>query len=61
MPLRVLDLPARGIPPRGPGPARPALALIRPDQYVAWADDREPADALALIDQVRGSQTMACP
>jgi hypothetical protein len=23
----------------------------RPDQYVAWAGDREPADGLALIDR----------
>jgi 2-polyprenyl-6-methoxyphenol hydroxylase-like FAD-dependent oxidoreductase len=61
VPLRVLDLPVQGIPPRGPGQAGPALALVRPDQYVAWAGDREPEDALALIDQVRGSRTMACP
>jgi hypothetical protein len=45
VPLRVLDLPGQ------PGPA---LALVRPDQYVAWAGDHEPEDALALIDQVRG-------
>ncbi|HEV2537375.1 MAG TPA: FAD-dependent monooxygenase [Streptosporangiaceae bacterium] len=53
---------ARGVPLRvfdrsGQGPAQngPALALVRPDQYVAWAGDREPEDALALIDQVRGA------
>jgi 2-polyprenyl-6-methoxyphenol hydroxylase-like FAD-dependent oxidoreductase len=45
VPLRVLDVPGQ------PGPA---LALVRPDQYVAWAGDHEPEDALALIDQVRG-------
>ncbi len=60
VPLRVLDLTAQGIP-RGPGPTGPALALVRPDQYVAWAGDREPGDALALIDQVRGSPTTAYP
>ena len=30
------------------------LALIRPDQYVAWRGDALPADAGALIDLVRG-------
>lgn len=45
VPLRVLDLPDQG---------GPALALVRPDHYVAWASDREPGDALALIDRVRG-------
>jgi len=48
VPLKVLDLPAGD-------PGGPALALIRPDQYVAWAGDREPGDSLALIDQIRGS------
>jgi hypothetical protein len=28
---------------------------------VAWAGDREPEDAVALIDQVRGSRTTVCP
>jgi hypothetical protein len=46
VPLRVFDRP---------GQAGPALALVRPDRYVAWAGDREPDDALALIDQVRGA------
>lgn len=49
VPLRVLALPDQGSD-RG----RPALALVRPDQYVAWAGDREPGDGLALIDRVRG-------
>jgi 2-polyprenyl-6-methoxyphenol hydroxylase-like FAD-dependent oxidoreductase len=47
VPLRVLSLPDDG--------GGPALTLVRPDQYVAWAGDREPGDALALIDQVRGA------
>ncbi|MCB9529563.1 MAG: FAD-dependent monooxygenase [Myxococcales bacterium] len=31
-----------------------ALVLIRPDQHVAWRGDALPADALGLIDTVRG-------
>jgi 2-polyprenyl-6-methoxyphenol hydroxylase-like FAD-dependent oxidoreductase len=31
------------------------LVLIRPDGHVAWRGDREPADALAVIDRVRGA------
>jgi hypothetical protein len=31
------------------------LVLSRPDQHVAWRGDAEPADALALIDLVRGA------
>jgi 2-polyprenyl-6-methoxyphenol hydroxylase-like FAD-dependent oxidoreductase len=31
-----------------------ALVLVRPDGHVAWRADSEPADALALIDTVRG-------
>jgi len=50
VPLRVLDLPDQG-----PDHGGPALALVRPDQYVAWAGDREPGDGLALIDRVRGA------
>lgn len=33
-----------------------ALVLVRPDGHVAWRDDREPADPLALIDVVRGAR-----
>ena len=51
VPLRVLDLPDQG-----PVHSGPALALVRPDQYVAWAGDCEPGDGLALIDRVRGSR-----
>ena len=49
VPLRVLDLPAQG-PDRG----GPALTLVGPNQYVAWAGDCAPGDGLALIDRVRG-------
>jgi hypothetical protein len=52
VPLRVLELPDRG-----PAHNGSALALVRPDQYVAWAGDREPSDALALIDKVRGADS----
>jgi 2-polyprenyl-6-methoxyphenol hydroxylase-like FAD-dependent oxidoreductase len=31
------------------------LALIRPDQHVAWRGNRTPTDALGLIDRVRGA------
>jgi 2-polyprenyl-6-methoxyphenol hydroxylase-like FAD-dependent oxidoreductase len=51
VPLRVLDLPDQG-----PVHSGPALALVRPDQYVVWAGDCEPVDGLALIDRVRGSR-----
>jgi 2-polyprenyl-6-methoxyphenol hydroxylase-like FAD-dependent oxidoreductase len=46
LPLRVVEMP---------GPNGAALTLVRPDQYVAWAGDREPDDSLALIDRIRGA------
>ena len=30
------------------------LAIIRPDQYVAWRGDALPGDAAALVDGLRG-------
>jgi 2-polyprenyl-6-methoxyphenol hydroxylase-like FAD-dependent oxidoreductase len=51
VPLRVLD-----VPDQGPVHSGPALVLVRPDQYVAWAGDCEPSDSLVLIDRVRGSR-----
>jgi 2-polyprenyl-6-methoxyphenol hydroxylase-like FAD-dependent oxidoreductase len=33
------------------------LVLVRPDGHVAWRDDKAPADALWLIDKVRGART----
>jgi 2-polyprenyl-6-methoxyphenol hydroxylase-like FAD-dependent oxidoreductase len=47
VPLKVLDLDERAL--RGA-----ALVLVRPDNYVAWAGDREPDSARELIDRVRG-------
>jgi 2-polyprenyl-6-methoxyphenol hydroxylase-like FAD-dependent oxidoreductase len=35
------------------------LALVRPDQHVAWRGDRAPADAAGLIDLVRGADVAA--
>lgn len=31
------------------------LVLVRPDQHVAWTGEAVPADALALVDRVRGA------
>jgi hypothetical protein len=31
------------------------FVLVRPDGHVAWRDDRMPADALRLVDRVRGA------
>jgi 2-polyprenyl-6-methoxyphenol hydroxylase-like FAD-dependent oxidoreductase len=35
------------------------LVLVRPDGHVAWRADREPEDARALIDVVRGAKAWA--
>lgn len=51
MPLAVLALPDAGL--RDLYGAN--LALIRPDQHVAWRGDALPADPRALIDTVRGA------
>jgi 2-polyprenyl-6-methoxyphenol hydroxylase-like FAD-dependent oxidoreductase len=31
------------------------LALVRPDQHVAWRGERSPADPFAVVDRVRGA------
>lgn len=51
VPLKVLDVKSAEAPALYPH----ALVLSRPDQHVAWRGDRVPADALALIDRVRGA------
>jgi len=33
------------------------LALVRPDQHVAWRGDEAPTECIQLIDQVRGATT----
>ncbi len=54
---RLRGVPLKVLESRGRDAGGPALALIRPDQYVAWAGQQEPDDGLALIDQVRGART----
>jgi hypothetical protein len=51
LPLRVVDLS----PAEATGLYRHRWVLSRPDQHVAWRGDELPADALALIDRVRGA------
>jgi 2-polyprenyl-6-methoxyphenol hydroxylase-like FAD-dependent oxidoreductase len=53
VPLDVLTAPALA------GLYEAALALVRPDQHVAWRGDRVPADPVGLIDVVRGAPTYA--
>lgn len=50
VPLRVLDLSERR--PRGYGAD---LALVRPDQHIAWCANHAPGDAHTLIDRIRGA------
>ena len=51
IPLEVLDVQgpeARALYPRG-------LALVRPDQYIAWRGDEVPENADALLAAVTGN------
>jgi len=57
VPLKVIDVDDEAA---GEHYAR-KLALIRPDQHVAWRGDAAPAEPLALIDLVRGAQVTADP
>jgi 2-polyprenyl-6-methoxyphenol hydroxylase-like FAD-dependent oxidoreductase len=50
VPLTVLTL----ADPRFPALYQARLALVRPDQHVAWRGDRLPDNCLDLIDRVRG-------
>ena len=55
VPLKVVDVPAelaRDLYPH-------KLALIRPDQHIAWRSDAEPADPMGLIDLIRGAAVTA--
>jgi len=55
VPLIVVDLPAEIA-----GELYPQkLALVRPDQHVAWRGDSEPSDPLALVDLIRGAVVAA--
>jgi hypothetical protein len=55
VPLKVVDVPgelARDLYPH-------KLALVRPDQHIAWRSDAEPADPMGLIDLIRGAAVSA--
>jgi hypothetical protein len=51
VPLALVDLPAESAADLYPH----KLALVRPDQHIAWRGDTEPSDPLALIDMIRGA------
>ncbi len=51
LPLHLLDVR----PDEAPALYRHKLLLSRPDQHVAWRGDAVPADAVALIDLIRGA------
>ncbi len=51
VPLEVVDI----VHPKAEALYERRLALVRPDGQVCWRADAEPADALALIDVIRGA------
>ena len=51
VPLHVLEPRSRALAERYEQP----LVIVRPDQHVAWRGSRAPADAVGLIDTVRGA------
>ncbi|MFG3532225.1 hypothetical protein ACGF8B_36665 [Streptomyces sp. NPDC047917] len=51
VPLTVLDVPG----PVGRELYGRGLALVRPDQHLAWRGDRLPRDAVSLLAQVTGA------
>jgi hypothetical protein len=57
VPLAVLDVKA----PQAREFYRHKLALVRPDQHVAWRGDDEPSTPLELIDLVRGARLATYP
>jgi hypothetical protein len=55
VPFTLIDLPAESASDLYPH----KLALIRPDQHIAWRGDSEPSDPLALVDLIRGATVAA--
>lgn len=51
VPLHLLDVDSA----EAPSLYREKLVLSRPDQHIAWRGDMMPADALGLIDRIRGA------
>ncbi len=52
VPVEVIDMRD----PRIAGLYEQALVLVRPDGHVAWRGEQIPADAVALVDTVRGAR-----
>lgn len=52
LPLTVLDIAGVAVPEA----YRHKLVLCRDDEHVAWRGDRVPADAMALVDLLRGAR-----
>ena len=44
-----------------PSPYVHKLVLTRPDQHVAWRDNAQPDDPLALVDLIRGAAMLKAP
>jgi 2-polyprenyl-6-methoxyphenol hydroxylase-like FAD-dependent oxidoreductase len=57
VPLRVVELDD----PDARAAYGAAMALIRPDHYVAWRGADAPADPAAVIDRIRGAGMVAVP
>jgi hypothetical protein len=55
VPLKVVDVPMEAVRDLYPH----KLALVRPDQHIAWRGDTEPSDPMALIDLIRGAAVTA--
>ena len=55
LPLTVLDID-RAL---APAVYRHALVLCRADEHVAWRGQEAPADALALVDRLRGARSLS--
>ena len=55
VPLALVDLPDESRGDLYPH----KLALVRPDQHIAWRGDAQPADPLGLIDLIRGASIAA--